>query len=134
MSTQTWLSGSLWPFAAPLRALVLDTPFLIRFLKNAPIPNFILEPREQRSEVGCKIFRRRDFNIPPQEKLVSIYRTNALSKNRDWRLAGLQHLLSWKLLILYCYSDVVHHCIQQTSTELILSRSFSARCCGFKAH
>ena len=85
-------------------------------------------------KLDAKSFQGEISTFLPQEKLVSIYRTNTLPKNRDWRLAGLQHLLLWKFLILYCCSDVVHHCIQQTSTELILSHSLSARCCGFKAH
>lgn len=80
MSTQTRMSGGPWPLEAPSRALVLDSPFLIRFLKNPCIPNFILDHREHRSEVGCKIFPKSDFNISSSRKLISICRTKRFLK------------------------------------------------------
>ena len=131
MSTQTWLYGGLWPFAAPSRALVLNTPFLIRFFIS---PALFWNTENTGQKLDAKSFQGEISTFLAQGKLVSIYRTNTLSKNKDWRLAGLQCLLLWWLLILCCCSDVVHHFIQQTSTELILSHTLSARCCGFKAH
>lgn len=61
----------LWPLAicSPFES----SCFGHSFPQQIPhIPNFILEHREHRSEVGCKVFPRRDFNIPSSRK-ASIY-------------------------------------------------------------
>lgn len=60
-----------WPLAvcSPLEGSCFEHSFPHQILH---IPSFILEHREHRSEVGCKIFPRRDFNIPCSRK-ASIY-------------------------------------------------------------
>lgn len=92
---------AIWRPSAPHSALDgthAATPAHIRPSGSPALPTFPWSTENTSEELDAKLFQRAISTSLLQERPISIYRTNTLSKNRDCRLARIQRSLLWWLL------------------------------------